>query len=271
VIRSLIETENEIGLADLAHRLEVSEMTIRRDLETLEEQGVLRRVLGGGAIAVAPKAQEPELVARALEKSGSKVHIASTVVDQLRPGEAIYLDGGSTALAVARALKGRDLGLTVVTRSIVAALELGDHPSMHIVLLGGVVKGTEMMTLRTAAKDELSRYNVDTYIMGIGGVDADRGLTDYDPQESAGKRLALRHADRTVLAFDRTKLGRVLFARVASLSEIDVVVTDAELDDSLANAFSRADILTVPSDDAVFDDDPGPGPSHRPDRSQEAQ
>lgn len=271
MIRSLIETENEIGLADLAQRLEVSEMTIRRDLETLEEQGVLRRVLGGGAIAVAPKAQEPELVARALEKSGSKVHIASTVVDQLSSGEAIYLDGGSTALAVARALKGRDLGLTVVTRSIVAALELGDHPAMHIVLLGGVVKGTEMMTLRTAAKDELSRYNVDTYVMGIGGVDADRGLTDYDPQESAGKRLALRHADRTVLAFDRTKLGRVLFARVASLSEIDVVVTDAELDDTLASAFSRADILTVPSDDSVFDDDPSPGASHRPDRSQEAE
>jgi DeoR/GlpR family transcriptional regulator of sugar metabolism len=261
VIRNLVETENEIGLADLAQRLNVSEMTIRRDLEALEEQGVLRRVLGGGAIAVAPKAQEPELVARALETSESKANIASAVVDQLRPGEAIYLDGGSTTLAVARALKGRDLGLTVVTRSIVAALELGDHPATHIVLLGGIVKGSEMMTLHTATEDELLRYNVDTYIMGIGGVHADRGLTDYDPQESAGKRLALRHADRTVLAFDRTKLGRVLFARVASLSEVDVVVTDADLDDALTSAFSRADIFTVPNaGSGVDDDEPGPGP-----------
>lgn len=261
MIRSLVETENEIGIADLAQRLNVSEMTIRRDLETLEEQGVLRRVLGGGAIAVARKAEEPGLVARALEKSESKVHIASAVVDQLRPGEAIYLDGGSTTLAVARALKGRDLGLTVVTRSLVAALELGDNPAIHIVLLGGTVKGTEMLTLRTGATDELSSYNVDTYIMGIGGVHADRGLTDYDPQESAGKRLALRHADRTVLAFDRTKIGRVLFARVASPSEVDVVVTDAELDDALASAFSRADIFTVlNAGSGVFDDEPGTGP-----------
>jgi DeoR/GlpR family transcriptional regulator of sugar metabolism len=251
VIRNLIETENEIGLTDLASRLNVSEMTIRRDLEALEEQGVLRRVLGGGAIAVASKAQEPDLVARALEKSESKVHIAGVVVDQLRAGEAVYLDGGSTALAVARALKGRDLRLTVVTRSLVAALELGDEPTTHVVLLGGAVKGTEMMTLNTATRDELSEYNVDTYVMGIGGVDAERGLTDYDPQESVGKRLALRHADRTILAFDRTKLGRVLFARVASLNEVDVVVTDIELDDRLTTALARADIFTVAGTGAV--------------------
>jgi DeoR/GlpR family transcriptional regulator of sugar metabolism len=244
-IKSLLDSEKEIELADLVQRLNVSEMTIRRDLEALESEGALRRVLGGGAIAVAPKVEEPELVARALEKSGSTAHIAEAVVDQLRPGEAVYLDGGSTAMAVARALKGRDLRLTVVTRSLVAALELGDENATHVILLGGVVKGSEMTTLRTATSDELSEYNVDTYIMGISGVDAQRGLTDYDVQEAAGKRLAISHADRTILAFDRTKLGRVLFARVASVNQVDIVVTDVALDDRYATAFAHADVITV--------------------------
>ena len=80
--------------------------------------------------------------------------------------------------------------------------------------------------------------------MGISGVDAKRGLTDYDPQEAAGKRQALQQADRTILAFDRSKLGRVLLSRVAALDEVDVVVTDADLDDSLTTAFgSQVEIV----------------------------
>jgi DeoR/GlpR family transcriptional regulator of sugar metabolism len=236
VIADLIKAERELELSDLAQRLNVSEMTIRRDLEALEEQGVLRRLLGGGAIALAPKTREPDLIARALEESESKTHIAEAVVARLYEGEAVYLDGGSTALSVARTIRGRGLDLTIVTRSLLAAIELADEPA-RVILLGGALKATEMITLKTAAEDDLRDYNFDTYVMGISGVDAKRGLTDYDPQEAAGKRQALQQADRTILAFDRSKLGRVLLSRVAALDEVDVVVTDADLDDSLITAF----------------------------------
>ncbi len=81
--------------------------------------------------------------------------------------------------------------------------------------------------------DDLRHYNVDTYVMGISGVHPTRGLTDYDPDESAGKRLALERADRVVLVADHSKLGRVLMSRVAGVEDISVLVTDADADDEV--------------------------------------
>jgi DeoR/GlpR family transcriptional regulator of sugar metabolism len=227
-IERLLAAEGELGLSALAARFKVSEMTIRRDLEALEVQGVLRRVVGGGAIGVTRKAEEPTFVTRALQESQGKAHIGQAVASRLCSGEAIYLDGGSTALAVAHALRETEVKLTVITRNLLAALELGDQQHTDVIILGGRLKPTEMLTVGSSLEHDLRNYNVDTYVMGISGVHPTRGLTDYDPEEAAGKRIALESADRVILALDKTKLGRVLLAHVADLDRVDVVVTDAD-------------------------------------------
>jgi len=248
-IENLIGIEGELELAKLSERFKMSEMTIRRDLEILESQGVLRRVVGGGAIALEPKSEEPSLMTRALKESEGKAHIGKAVVKWLRDGEAIYLDGGSTALAVACALRDSGLRLTVLTRNMFAAIELANQPGVDIVILGGRLKKTEMITMGTALDHGLDKYYVDTYVMGISGVHPDRGLTDYDPAEAAGKLGALNAADRVILAFDRTKLGRVRLAQVAGLEKIDIVVTDAAPNHPVLMAFSprtRVDCVCKP-------------------------
>jgi DeoR/GlpR family transcriptional regulator of sugar metabolism len=237
-IENLIGIEGELELVKLSKRFKVSEMTIRRDLEVLESQGILRRVVGGGAIALEPKSEEPSLMTRALKESEGKAHIGKAVVKWLRDGEAIYLDGGSTALAVACALRDSGLRLTVLTRNMFAAIELANQPGIDIIILGGRLKKTEMITMGTALDHGLDNYYVDTYIMGISGVHPERGLTDYDPAEAAGKFGALDVADRVILAFDKTKLGRVRLAHVAGIEKIDVVVTDAMPNHPVLMAFS---------------------------------
>ncbi|WP_263993650.1 DeoR/GlpR family DNA-binding transcription regulator, partial [Mycolicibacterium fallax] len=166
----------------LAEEFRVSEMTIRRDIERLEEQGIARRVLGG-AIAYGGKSTEPSFDARAAVAAGEKVHIASAVADLLVPRETVVLDSGSTVLAVARAIKGRNLGLTVITPSLLVAVELADEPDTTILLTGGKVRPGELSLIGAEAEDFYLRYNADTYVMGIAGVHGRRGASEYHREE----------------------------------------------------------------------------------------
>jgi DeoR/GlpR family transcriptional regulator of sugar metabolism len=236
----------EVEISSLAAHFGVSEMTIRRDLEALEADGVVRRLVGGRAVMVDPKNREPALSARADTAHDMKRHIGRAVADLIADDEVVFFDGGSTALAVARALRGTGRTITVLTRSLLITAELANEPGMEVFLLGGRVKPSEMVTTSSTMADDLQYYNVDTYVMGISGVHPTRGLTDYDPDESAGKRLALERADRVLLAFDHSKLGRVLMSRVAGLDEIDVVVTDADpQDEAIATLPSTVQVVLV--------------------------
>lgn len=230
-IETLMSDHTEVDIPSLAGHFGVSEMTIRRDLEALEEEGVVRRLIGGRAVMVDPKNREPALSARTTAAHEMKAHIGRAVAELVADDEVVFIDGGSTTLAVAHALKGSGKTLTVLTRSLLVAAELAEEPNIEIFVLGGRLKSSEMLTTSSSMSDDLKHYNVDSYVMGISGVHPTRGLTDYDPDESAGKRTALERADRVLLAADHSKLGRVLMSRVAGLEDVDVFVTDAAPDD----------------------------------------
>lgn len=228
-IAARIQAEREVDFGSLAEEFRVSEMTIRRDIERLEEQGIARRVLGG-AIAYGGKSTEPSFDARAAVAAGEKVHIASAVADLLVPRETVVLDSGSTVLAVARAIKGRNLGLTVITPSLLVAVELADEPDTTILLTGGKVRPGELSLIGAEAEDFYLRYNADTYVMGIAGVHGRRGASEYHREEGNVKQAAMRSADRVIVAADESKLGRVQLINVAPVSAISVLVTDGAPD-----------------------------------------
>ena len=142
-IEERVRAAREINFADLAAEFDVSEMTIRRDIEALEALGVVRRVVGG-AIAVPGKDTEPSFATRMADAAQEKIHIADVVADLISRNETLILDSGSTALAVANSLKGRGLGLTVVTPSVLAALALVDEPETSVVLTGGELRSGEL-------------------------------------------------------------------------------------------------------------------------------
>lgn len=219
----------EVDFSSLSKEFDVSEMTIRRDIESLEAQNVVRRIIGG-AISLNGKSSEPPFEMRAAAAASEKSHLAQVAVQLLKPHETVILDSGSTVLAVARAIRGRGLALTVVTPSILSAIELADEPDTVVLLTGGKLRPGELSLIGSEAEDAFRRYNCDVYVMGVAGIDADRGASEYHRDEGNVKRYACRAADKVIAVVDKSKLGRVQLVNVAALSEIDVIVTDADPD-----------------------------------------
>lgn len=238
----------EIDFSSLAAEYGVSEMTIRRDIDELEAKGIVRRIIGG-AISLRGKTDEPAFESRLAEASLEKTRLAEAAVELLKPAETVLLDSGSTVLAVARAIRGRDLGLTVITPSILIALELAAEPDTTVILAGGRVRPGELSLIGPDAIQAFSMYNCDTYVMGVAGVDGRRGATEYHDDEGSVKRAAARSADRVILVVDHHKLGRVQLVNVLPLEEIDVILTDGAPDDPtlVAAAQAGADVVLVPS------------------------
>jgi len=224
-IAERVISDGEISFAELAEELDVSEMTIRRDVNLLEEEGLVRKVVGG-AIALIGTSSEPSFEARAAQAATGKAHMAAAVVSLLRPHETVILDSGSTVLAVARAIRGRGLGLTVVTPSLLVAVELADDEGTTVLLTGGEVRPGELSLIGDEAESTFALYNCDAYVMGIAGVDARRGITEYHRQEAGVKKAAMRSSARVIVVADAAKLGRVHLAHVAEFEQVTAFVTD---------------------------------------------
>jgi DeoR/GlpR family transcriptional regulator of sugar metabolism len=242
-IRGFLANRGEVGIAALAAELDVSEMTIRRDLEDLEDQGVARRVRGG-AIATVSRSYEPPLATRTTEARDAKRRIAEAAADYIEYGETVILDVGSTTFALAQCLRGRG-GFTIVTPSVQAAAELAGDPNTRVILTGGIVRPGELSLIGDLAESTFAQLNCDVLFLGVGGIDAEKGLTEYNLDDTRVKRAAIKAASRKVALADQTKLGRVCLASIASLSEIDVLITDAALSHPVLAAVRRAGVEIV--------------------------
>jgi DeoR/GlpR family transcriptional regulator of sugar metabolism len=223
-----LTTHGEVAFAELAEQFGVSEMTIRRDLELLEADGIARRVRGG-AISVVSRSYEPPLALRATTASAAKAAIGAAAADLVNDGDTVVIDVGTTTLELAKALHGRR-GITVVTASLPIAVELGNDPDIRVLVTGGLVRNGELSLTGGIAEDVFSTLNCDLAFIGVAGICANPGLTEYNHDDARVKRAAIAAARRSVVLADGSKLGRVAFATVAPLSAIDTVVTDAPAD-----------------------------------------
>jgi DeoR/GlpR family transcriptional regulator of sugar metabolism len=244
VIAEKVVAAGEVEFGALASSLNVSEMTIRRDIEALEGLGLLRRVVGG-AISLKGTSNEPSFESRASAAAAEKEHIADAVVDLLVPGETVLLDGGSTVLSVARAIRKRGVNLTVVTPSALAGLELSDSPGITVHLLGGLLRPHELSLIGPDTIDAIGKFNCDTYVMGVAGVDSTGGVSEYHYDEAKVKEAGMRSAKRIIVAADESKLGRSALVKVANLADISVLVTDAPLTHPTVKAASKLRIQVI--------------------------
>lgn len=221
-----------VEVTALADSLGVAAETVRRDLTALERRGSLRRV-HGGAIPVERLEVEPTLATRSGRLTEVKRRIAARALDELPGGGSIILDAGSTALAVAEMLPP-DIDLTVVTNSLAAATVLSTHPGITLYVLGGRVRGTTGAAVGDWATGALADVTVDIAILGTNGLSVARGLTTPDQSEALVKRAMVGAARRCVLLTDSSKAGDDHLHRFAQLTDIDLVITDTDLDDDVA-------------------------------------
>jgi DeoR/GlpR family transcriptional regulator of sugar metabolism len=219
-----LQRDGEVQVRQLAAELSCSEMTVRRDLDVLERDGVVRRV-HGGAIRVQLRRDEMPYAARALEATEAKQRIGRAVAALIDDGETVILDSGTTALEVARALRGRCV--TVLPLGLRALLELADDDAVSLISPGGDVRPGELVVTGDLAEVAFERLRFDTLVLGCCGLHEREGVTTHVPADARVKRAALRAARRTVLASDATKIGQVTFGHVCSLAEAQRLVTDA--------------------------------------------
>lgn len=219
-----LAAQGEISVAELSRVAEVSEMTIRRDLEMLEREGLLKRV-HGGAISRASRGYEPPFALRAGRDEDAKARIGRLAATLVSENETLVIDVGTTTLALAANLVGAS-GLTIVTPSLRAAEVLMADGELRVIVTGGITRAGERSLIGDLAERAFDELHCDTVFLGSGGVDVAAGVTEFNLEDTRVKRAALKSARRCVVLADASKLGKVALASVCPLERVDVLVTD---------------------------------------------
>ncbi|MFS0910271.1 DeoR/GlpR family DNA-binding transcription regulator [Microbacterium sp. 179-I 3D2 NHS] len=223
-LRTLLATEGRVVAKAVAAELGISEDSVRRDLRELAEAGECIRVYGG-ALPV-PAADAPVAQRRAVATE-SKQRVARAAIALIRPGSTVILDGGTTALAMARMLP-HDAELTVITPSPAVALAALEGSPARVVMVGGELTRHSAVTGGALAQEAVSRLSADVFFLGVTGIDRDHGLTTGRLDDAVTKRaLAARSADVFVLGSSE-KIGAVSRFPVLRLDEVSGVVVDPE-------------------------------------------
>jgi DeoR family fructose operon transcriptional repressor len=220
--------DGRVDVGDLAAELGVAPETIRRDLGTLERQGIVRRVYGG-AVAVERLDFEPEVAQRDKTNAEEKDAIARAALDQLPERGTVLLDAGTTTSRLATLMNG-DRELTVITNSIPVASILATRPSITLHLLGGRIRGTTLAAVESWTLQALDGLLVDVAFLGTNGFSVEHGCTTPDIAEAAVKAAVVKAARRRVLLADHSKYGTDQLSRFARLSEIDALITDSGIE-----------------------------------------
>jgi DeoR/GlpR family transcriptional regulator of sugar metabolism len=220
---------DRVSVGDLAELAGTSEMTIRRDLEQLESRGALRRV-HGGAVNVALGGADLPYGIRELTNIDAKERIGKAAADTLLNGETVILDTGSTTVAIAKAMVGRQL--TVTPLSLHSLFELTRSETIKLLLPGGQVRAGELSIVGNATEAAFTDFSYDTFIIGCCGIDAKNGATAVDLEDVRVKRAAIRASSRRIAVATAEKLSRVTLARICPAEDIDLLITDAPDDAS---------------------------------------
>ena len=241
-IRSIVESRRAARLEELSVALGVSQATVRRDLDELEAEGRVRRV-HGGVVAVDERQGEPHFEVKAAEAAEAKDRIAARAVAMLAPDDTVYLDSGSTVLAAARLLHGWDR-LTVVTNSLPAIVELAGR-GPRLIVVGGEYRATSQALVGPLSQFLLENIHVNRAFVGSYAVSLEDGLTTTDPAEAFTKKLAQERATQVVLLADSRKLGGRSFVHAGRIEAVDVLVTDAGIDERIVKSLERRGITVI--------------------------
>ncbi|MGH3386421.1 MAG: DeoR/GlpR family DNA-binding transcription regulator [Nocardioidaceae bacterium] len=229
----VLADEGHMGVAELADRWNVSQATIRRDLDHLAGQQMITRTRGG---ALANSVADLPIRYKSARHASEKQRIGRVAAEIARPGMTIAINGGTTTSEVARALAQRsDLinesegqRLTLVTNAVNIANEMAIRQHIKLVVVGGVARPQSYELIGPLAHHTLEELTFDLAFLGVDGISLDRGATTHHEGEAEVNRLLACQAHKVVVVADGSKLGKAAFARICRISEIDVLVTTEE-------------------------------------------
>ncbi|MCD2498907.1 DeoR/GlpR family DNA-binding transcription regulator [Microbacterium nymphoidis] len=247
-IRAVLREDGRVSVLALSERFDVTPETVRRDLDLLESEGLAKRVHGGAVLGPRTSRAEVPLVERSHRVPEAKQRIAARALQALEPGfrGSLYLDAGSTTAQVAANLDTHLAAIgghtEVVTHSMQLAAVLSGAEHLTLTAIGGRVRGLTAAAVGGETIRSISALRPDIAFLGTNGLSADFGLSTPDPDEADVKTAIVAAGRRVIVLADAEKFEEDLLVRFASLSDIDVLVTDAAPPQPLADALDAAGV-----------------------------
>ena len=249
IIEFVLE-KGRVDISDICKLFDVSEMTARRDLNHLDQQGLLRRVHGGG-IANLGRSYEPPFQTRTTKNELQKRAIGRKAAELIIDGDSIALDVGTTTLEIVPGLRGKR-NLTIVTSCLQIASKVVEQLSLEIdarlILTGGIIRPRELSMVGPVPEQVYQELHVDKAFIGIGGLSIEDGLTEYNIEDTQIKRILIRSAREKIVVVDGSKFGVTTFASVAPLTDVDKIVTDKSAPPDLVGQIQKLGVEIILAD-----------------------
>ncbi len=239
-ILAMLHRDGRVLVKDLARHFQISQITIRKDLEILDSQGSVQRTHGGALPVQAGALLDPTLREKEKLHRREKARIAEAAVKLVEEGQSVLLDSGTTTTAIARALKDMSR-LTVITNAINIAAELaGTH--IEVILTGGMLRKNSFSLVGPLAEQTLRQLSADILFLGVDGFDTRAGLFTPNLLEAQVNRAMVEIARRTVAVCDSSKFGRRSLCNIMAVTSVHEVVTDRLIPKSDLRALKEAGV-----------------------------
>jgi DeoR/GlpR family transcriptional regulator of sugar metabolism len=227
-----LDEAGKVNVLLLSKQFNVSNETIRRDMDALEEIGKLKRVYGG-AVKYTHRDGEPSYHLRKILHYAEKQAIGKAAANLINNGDTVFLDTGTTILEMTRYFVDKQR-ITVVTNSLPAATSLIEAISLkqftgRVIILGGEISTEQQSISGIASHEMLRQYNFDKAFLSVGGISPTQGITDYDMNESLISRLAAEQANEVIVLADHSKIASIAFHQIIPILKTDVIISDQEM------------------------------------------
>lgn len=223
-LTSLLNEKGSIRVTELSEIFNVTEETIRRDLERLENEGKLRRS-HGGAVSIKGNETEAPYFEREVRNVREKQAVAEEAINYVKVNDRIILDASTTAWYMAKRLP--DISLTVVTNSMQVALELSSREKITVILIGGTLLPKSLSFVGRQADYALDLYHVNKAFISCQGIHPKRGLSDFNEMQALVKKKIIEVSDEVYLLADHTKFGVQAFSCISEIDSINYIITDS--------------------------------------------
>lgn len=228
-ILELLEEKGQVRIPELSNMFNVSEVTIRNDLEQLEKKNLLIRTRGG-ALKIQRVGIDYNLNLKSQKRKAEKEKIGIKAAELITDGETIIIDSGTTTYEVAKNL-GKFNDLTVITNALNVAGALIGFPNIKVIVPGGTLRRNSLSLIGAIAEQSIQNYYCDKVFLGVDGIDAAHGISTPNAEEAHLNKLMIKNSKEVIVVTDSSKFLKRSFVLIAGIEDVDTIVTDNGIPD----------------------------------------
>lgn len=233
VILEKLKKEGSVKVVDLCQEMNVSPVTIRKDLKQLEDRELLFRTHGGGTLSN-PYTVDRPVNEKERIRSGEKKGIGEAAASMIEANDCILIASGTTVLSMARHIQARG-SLTVITAALNVAMELIHHPAIEVIQLPGLIRKSSSSATGIYAEKMLEDFSCSKLFLGVDGIDVEFGLTTTNMMEAQLNKKMIAASQKTIVLADSSKFGKRGFGRICGLEDIEHIITDNNISEHMVD------------------------------------